>query len=350
MTMTSFSAPHDLSKVKQPSSALGGVAGLLLALGLSACGGSGSISVSTSGNSTDTNIELLAANTLCSLKESGSQALQYNLTSPVSSTPISESLAFTYNWSCNTSTRVLSGNGVPNHAVTGGQFATKISAQNVGWSIPFSPTKLDTYTNASGPGNAPGYALNSVKFDPATAGTCPNSATGSASCNYAGGVGWQMVALPGSTSPWQFNFGVDSSNAHVQPNGEYHYHGLPTALIDKRNSNNGKSMTLIGWAKDGFPIYTQWGDSSATNGSSTLAAVSSGWTLKPTPDANRPSTTFFPMGHFEQDWEFTGQVAGGLDRCNGHTGPTPESPTGTYHYHVTTSYPFVQRCVYGRTN
>ena len=40
-----------------------------------------------------------------------------------------------------------------------------------------------------------------------------------------------MEAL-GQTS---FNFGADENNAHVQPGGTYHYHGMPEGLIKTLN-------------------------------------------------------------------------------------------------------------------
>ena len=48
-------------------------------------------------------------------------------------------------------------------------------------------------------------------------------------------------------------FRVDIHNAHVQPDGTYHYHGNPNALFDDSPSEDGSP--LIGWAADGFPIY-----------------------------------------------------------------------------------------------
>ncbi len=285
----------------------------------------------------------------CKVTGSGTQLLTYTLSSPSSSSSaVNESLPYSYSWSCTTSTRSLSGNGVPNHAVTDGAFATKISAQSVTFSAPYSPTKqttATTYTMAS-----PGYAINSVKFDPQTNGGCPSTANSASNCNYAQKASgdFNMVAKAGNTSPWQFDFGVDTSNAHVQPGGIYHYHGVPTGLITKLNTSAAKTMTLVGWANDGYPIYDQYSDSSASSNTNTLPKVTSGWTTKTSPSSGRPSITYFAMGHFEEDWEFTGNVAGALDKCNGHTGATPEFPNGSYHYHLTETYPFVQRCVFGK--
>ena len=74
-----------------------------------------------------------------------------------------------------------------------------------------------------------GFALNGVKFDPSTAGTCTVSGS-STTCSLIGNTGtWNIEALGQSS----FNFGVDDNNAHVQPTGEYHYHGMPTAVLAK---------------------------------------------------------------------------------------------------------------------
>ena len=115
-----------------------------------------------------------------------------------------------------------------NHDVTNGRFATQISEQNIQISVSLNPEVTDAITQL----REPGFALNGVKFEPGTAGTCPDNATTEGNCNYAMGRDtWQMVATPGETSPWRFEFGVDENDAHVQPNGQYHYHGNPLNLV-----------------------------------------------------------------------------------------------------------------------
>ena len=43
----------------------------------------------------------------------------------------------------------------------------------------------------------------------------------------------------------------------VAVNGAYHYHAVPTGLLN--NLTGGKPrMVLAGWAADGFPIYGPW--------------------------------------------------------------------------------------------
>lgn len=330
--------------LKFPVHALCGVGLTVL---LAACGGGGSSTSSDSSN-TDTTATGTTSGVLCSYSGSGTQNLVYN-NAPNSSTTntVNETLPFSYSWTCSGTSRTMSGNGVPNHAVNGGNFATKVSAQsNLTGSVTTNPVAASTDTSVK----LPGYALNSVKMDPATAGTCTNAATSDSSgCNYAGGTGtWHMEAKadPSIESNWKFDFGTDENNAHVQPGGAYHYHGMPKNLITKLNSASTTSMTLVGWAADGFPIYANYGYTTATNASSGLKEMKGSYRVKTTADANRPSTDSFAMGHFQEDWVFDASV-GDLDKCNGRTGVTPEFPNGIYHYYITNNYPFIQRCVKG---
>jgi hypothetical protein len=187
---------------------------------------------------------------------------------------------------------------------------------------------------------ATGYLLNGVKVDPGTAGSCNDSGS---SCSLIGNSGsWSIEALGQSS----FNFGTDNSNAHVQPGGAYHYHGMPEAFITRLGK--GVAMTLVGWAADGFPIYARYGYTVATDATSAIKVVKSSYRLKTTPDANRPATSLYPMGTFRQDYEYAAGT-GDLDDCNGRTGVTPEFPGGIYHYFATDTYPYLQRCVKGQS-
>ena len=188
------------------------------------------------------------------------------------------------------------------------------------------------------------YGLNGVKFDPATAGTCASTATSIAKgdgCVAAMGQDpWRLEALGGA-----FIFGTDESNAHVQPNGQYHYHGMPEGLIAR--TKKGKAMTLVGFARDGFPVYARYGYTDPNDPTSPIKVMKGSWQLKSAPDAGRPDVSVFLMGTFTQDYAYVAG-SGDLDDCNGRTGATPEFPNGTYHYYVTDTYPFIQRCLKGK--
>ena len=150
------------------------------------------------------------------------------------------------------------------------------------------------------------------------------------------------------------------NHAHVQPNGQYHYHGMPELLIDFLGDNQG--MTLVGWASDGFPVYAKYGYSDPNDSASDLIALQPSWKLKENPDEGRPDTLTalvggpgqgttnpnipIPMGAFTQDFEYE-EGYGDLDECNGRMGVTPEFPNGIYYYMVTDDFPYFTRCLKG---
>lgn len=245
-------------------------------------------------------------------------------------------------WSCEGSRRKLTANGIPDHPT--GVFPNPnnpgtISEQRIQVSMPLFPEVTPAITRKGGPRVMTGYVLNGIKIDPGTAGTCNDAGT---HCPMGPSFGrWNIEAMGQSS----FNFGTDSNHAHVQPGGTYHYHGIPEEFVAKLNK--GMAMTLIGWAADGFPVYARYGYSVAADASSALQVMRGSYRLKATPDANRPPTSLYPMGTFEQDREYVAGL-GDLDECNGRMGVTPEFPQGIYHYYATDSYPYLQRCMKGK--
>ena len=150
------------------------------------------------------------------------------------------------------------------------------------------------------------------------------------------------------------------NHAHVQPNGEYHYHGMPELLIEFLGDN--QNMTLVGWASDGFPVYARFGYSKTNDSNSTIKSLTPSYRLKSQPDSNRPmvltslaggpgkgntsQNTPIAMGAFTQYYEYV-EGLGDLDQCNGRFGVTPEFPSGIYYYVVTDDFPFFTRCLKG---
>jgi hypothetical protein len=243
-------------------------------------------------------------------------------------------------WSCSGTKRLLIANGLPDHVVGAFPNANNpnaIAAQSVSVSLNLTPSYSGALRKLGGAAGGAGYVLNGVKIDAATAGTCND--TGS-QCDAKGNVGnWNIEAVNSG-----FNFGTDGNNAHVQPGGAYHYHGMPEGFVAKLGK--GATMTLIGWAVDGFPIYARYGYASANSSLSGIKVVTSSYRLKSSVPSNRAPLSQYKLGTFEQDYEFVSGL-GDLDECNGRYGVTPEFPTGTYHYFATDTYPFLQRCVKG---
>lgn len=95
----------------------------------------------------------------------------------------------------------------------------------------------------------------------------------------------------------------DLCNGHPDQRGSYHYHQNPKCMY---TDTPGQHSPMIGYAFDGYEIYGA------------------------------------------QD--AVGAAPTNLDQCNGHFGPTPQHPEGIYHYHVTTSFPYVIACYTGVAN
>ena len=219
--------------------------------------------------------------------------------------------------------RIVRANGLPDHET--GQFPgrgnpNRISAQSYTFRVPVAP-----HTNAvarSGRGAWFGVALNGVPFEPGTAEF------------WNGQPEWVMEAKSGF-----IDLGLDANNAHVQPTGAYHYHGLPTGLM-QRLGGDGKKMLLVGYAADGFPIYTSRAHSVATNGASALKKMRPSWQLKKGERDGGPGGK--PDGKYTRDFEFVAG-SGELDDCNGRFGVTPEYPQGIYYYCITDEFPQLSR-------
>lgn len=250
----------------------------------------------------------------------------------------------TASWACGDSQRTLSANGIPDHQT--GTFPNSgnpntITVQTVSVSFPIEPVKTTVSTELGGPRGPEGYILNGVKVDASTAESCADNED---DCDLMSSGSWNVEAL----SQNHFNLGFDENNAHVQPTGAYHYHGLPEGFIELRGGNS-STITLIGWASDGFPIYARYGYSDPTDANSQIKNMTGSYQLVTEVSSSRPSVDVYDLGTFAQDWVYV-EGAGDLDACNGRYGVTPEFPNGIYHYYATDTYPFFQRCVMGEVS
>jgi hypothetical protein len=227
----------------------------------------------------------------------------------------------------------LVSNNIPNHDFNdaSAHFASNVATVGQQFSIPRNPQLAATVTPLE-QRVYNGIMLNGVPLDLLSAGCYdPESPQADADGNTPIGCTtadeW-LLDPPGTAS----GFGVDAHNAHVQPNGSYHYHGNPNAMFDDYPGPDGSPV--IGFAADGFPIFGSYFYD--LNSGSVRTAVS-GYTLK---NGDRPGGTGDPGGVYDgtyvDDWEWTG--AGDLDVCNGMT------VEGQYGYYVTDSYPWVMAC------
>lgn len=104
---------------------------------------------------------------------------------------------------------------------------------------------------------------------------------------------------------------LDDCGGHVDPGGWYHWHATATDIetvydkagIDADCAQPQSASALFGYAFDGYALYG-------------------------TQDAD-------------------GTIPADLDACNGHFGPTDQSPAGQYHYHATDDFPNLPPCLAG---
>ncbi len=219
--------------------------------------------------------------------------------------------------------RIMITNSLPNHIT--GEFPNEgnpntISEQNRTFKFPLIPK----YTGKAEWIREPGIALNGIKFEPGTGEVVVCES----------GENYRIEALQDV-----FDLGLDVNHAHVQPNGAYHYHGTPTAVIE--DLDTGEDLIHIGFAHDGFPMY--YSKSNAYKPSFKLLDGSREG--EDCSYSNPKQTIVLPdVGHhdgtFGSDFEYV-DGSGDLDECNGIT------VDGKYMYVVTNEFPYVGRCLMG---
>lgn len=178
----------------------------------------------------------------------------------------------------------------------------------------------------------------------------------------------------------------DPNNAH-QAGGQYHYHANPPALryqlgdhidfntatkIYTESTNTVlKHSPILAWVSDGYPLYGPYGYSSASNSSSGVRLMVSGYVIRngeygtSNLTANGRTTipqwavrlygvasnilagpavsSSYPLGRYMEDNDYLGDhgftqgVNFDLDEYNGRWCVTPEFPNGTYAYFVSIS-------------
>lgn len=220
-------------------------------------------------------------------------------------------------------TRTMVTNALPNHKT--GNFPNQgnpntIKAQKIIRQFPLNPVYIGTPEWV----REPGVALNGVKFEPGTAEVVI--------CDT--GENYRVEAFQNI-----IDLGLDFNNAHVQPTGAYHYHGIPTSIIEKFYT--GDDLVHIGFAMDGFAMY--YSKSGKYKSSyKLLNGNRAGEDCTYTNPHNERSIAVdgHHDGTYGSDFEFIKNY-GDLDACNGIT------INGNYFYIVTNSYPYVSRCLMG---
>jgi len=176
---------------------------------------------------------------------------------------------------------------------------------------------------------------------------------------------------------------LDPGLAHQEQSGTHHYHANPIALrhllgdhvdynVTTKTYSEGTNLVvehspILGWVRDGHPVYGPYGYSDATNAASGVRRMISGYVLRngqagtddlaatgrntipawaarfysvSTNQSGPAVSTTYPLGRYMEDNAYLGDLgyAQGvdfdLDEYNGRWCVTPEFPSGVYAYFV----------------
>jgi hypothetical protein len=219
--------------------------------------------------------------------------------------------------------RIMQTNAIPDHstgAFPNANNPNAISAQSNTFEIPINSAFATTPRTIGL--NVFGVSLRGISFDPNAAEFWNNDISS----------GWNLDAIPA-------NLGFDFNNAHVQPTGEYHYHGVPTSIV---STNTTTHSALVGYAADGYAIYSRYGYTNQNDTNSAIKDLQPSYRLKTGTRPSGPGGTY--DGTYVEDYEYVNAL-GDLDECNGRTGFTPESGANVeYAYFLTSTFPLIPRC------
>ena len=254
---------------------------------------------------------------------------------------VSLSIETSYSENITENSRIISSNSIPNHMVglfgnvQGALNPHSISEQNLVYNLPISPViaqSLIPLQGSNGPNYSFGIMLNGIELDPVAAEPFPHEGRDSPNANWD----WNLEA---TNTP----LGLDCNNGHVQPSGQYHYHGAPISYLDNLNLSS-DTMNLIGYAADGFPIYYKYAFSEPFDETSSIIEMTTSYRLKtglrPGDGISAPCDEY--NGVYVNDYEYISEL-GSLDEANGREGKTPEYPNGTYYYIITDDFPGIPR-------
>ncbi|WP_299653473.1 YHYH protein [uncultured Tateyamaria sp.] len=203
--------------------------------------------------------------------------------------------------------RCITSDGLPEHDTGPWREGAVVVPQEHQFCMDATPELTDTITDRV---RISGIAVTGIPLRPGTAEYYdPTSERG---YSRDPSSGWNVEGIGGLI--------MDAQNAHVDGDGMYHYHGIPSAVTDALDG------TLFGYAADGFEIHYV-GD-----------AAQSSWQLRLGERESGPGGAY--DGTYVQDYEFVAG-SGTLDECNG------AMLDGQYVYFATETYPFFPRCFKG---
>ncbi len=151
---------------------------------------------------------------------------------------------------------------------------------------------------------------------------------------------------------WHYDAVAASDNGTLTATGRPRNeltHPSASGLLDQLAANTRRHSPLIGFALDGYPVYGPWGFADA-DGTGGLKRMRSSYRVRKierrhawpdgtqlTPGQHGPNVDVEnPLGTYAEDYEYVAGT-GDLDAHNGRFTRTPEYPSGTYAYFLSTN-------------
>ena len=205
--------------------------------------------------------------------------------------------------SCTSSQLKVTSNGMISFAFEP-KTPNALSPQEWSWAVPLNPVKAKSVTTIKNVLGTLGFTVSGLPIYGPTEGPMPAAEA------YGDPV---------------YNKIMDTCGGHTGPSREYHHHAI--FLVQQCNLSQ---QSILGYALDGFPIYTTLGclDSKCKK----TAMMKSGYLKTGDPKTNSWSAYTYKKS--------TSNTV--LDSCNGR-----KQPDGTYGYHATTDFPYIIGCFTG---
>ena len=140
------------------------------------------------------------------------------------------------------------------------------------------------------------------------------------------------AAFPDPFGDPVFNDILDFCLGHTAQEGNYHFHAMLMECL-MLNADSNDPSPVLGYSMDSYPIYgpTCCSDASCLE----FIEYQSSWI-----QIGNPET--YVWDAFEYQYQLGEEY---LDECNGHYGSL-----GDYHYHATSTFPYVLGCYHGTPN
>merc|ERR1719232_1730791 len=208
--------------------------------------------------------------------------------------------------------RVVIANGIPNHDAEHDQYFVNPNTRCERWtfmSLPLSPSQ----------GSSP------VSTDMGVTGLATT-----------GGTFYNHLSSPrGDVAMYNEGTSLDSCTGHSSSDGQYHYHA--NILCDEEASDP-DTCKMIGYMRDGIPIYGYCKDASGVQFSSCFSLVSGA-----TESEVNMAAGIFMSASLASSYEYSASGDCNLDEANGAVHPV----TGEYSYFMTETYPWLPIYYYG---